>query len=80
MKQVFFMSLMMLTVSFAFANEGKVDQKNDQQKQTNKEVYEQPQKVNETCKITLENGTVIECSDCDCAKLAVAVIIATGRQ
>jgi len=76
MKKVFFSSLMILTVVFAFANNGNAEPRDVQPVLTNEVAVEQPQKTDDgSCKITLSDGTVVECSDCDCLKLATDLII-----
>jgi len=75
MKKVFFSSLMMLTVVFAFANNGNVEPRDVQPVLTNDVAVEQPQKANGDCEVTLPNGTVVKCSDCDCLELATGLII-----
>jgi len=67
MKKVFFSSLMMLTVVFAFANNGNAEPRDVQPVLTNEVAVEQPQKTDLACEITLPNGTTISCDGCvDC--------------
>jgi len=75
MKRLFFLSITMLTVSFAFANNGKSEPNEVQQGLINEVAKEQPQKVNANCEVTLPNGTVIRCTDCDCSDLYGLVIL-----
>jgi|GEM_PF-2036351 len=77
MKRLFFLSITMLTVSFAFANNEEAEPKEDVQLiLTNQVANEQPQKTTADCEIVLSDGTKISCNGCDCAVLATAAIIA----